>query len=65
MAHTHHCQICKQVTAVCDDNHCQGDEGHYCPTHHPDPQFHIEDKPTVRMTVRVDNSDGHSTESQD
>jgi hypothetical protein len=57
MAHTHHCEVCKQPVAICGDDYCQGDSGHYCTAHHPDPQFHHEDEPTVRMTVRVAKED--------
>lgn len=53
MAHTHHCEVCKQPVAVCDDGGCQGDTGHYCTVHHPNPAHHVEDKPTVRMTVKL------------
>lgn len=73
MAHTHHCDVCKQPVAICDGDICQQDvvrdpdtgqpvldadghlqeQKHYCTVHHPDPQFKVEDKPTVRMTVRL------------
>lgn len=51
--HTHHCEVCKQVVASCSDEHCQGDTGHFCTAHHPDPQFQRVDPPTVRMHVKV------------
>lgn len=40
MSHTHHCPVCKVPVAVCSDEHCLGDEGHYCTLHHPDPAYH-------------------------
>jgi len=66
MAHTHFCEVCKQPVAHCDDP-CQHEGKHYCSVHVP-PELHaskkspyfgkrVEDKPTVRMTVRVDNSE--------
>jgi hypothetical protein len=60
VSHTHHCshthnngQRCNEVVAVCGDEHCQGDEGHYCTRHHPDPNHRREDPPVIRMTVAV------------
>jgi hypothetical protein len=57
MSHTHHCVICMQPVAVCDSDTCQHEGPQYCTVHHPDPAFKVEDKATVRMTVRVDNSE--------
>jgi hypothetical protein len=55
MGHTHHCEVCKQPVAICGESYCeQDDQRHYCSVHHPDPSFHIEDKPIVRMTVKVE-----------
>lgn len=56
MAHTHECAICKQIVAHCDGE-CQHQGEQFCSVHHPDPQFKVEDKPTVRMTVKVAKDD--------
>lgn len=53
MSHTHHCEVCKQPVAICDGDSCVQEGPHYCTVHHPDPQFRVEDKPTVRMTVKL------------
>ena len=59
MAFTLHCPVCKQVTGHVADDHrgevpmVDGQPAEYCSVHHPDPDHRIEDKPTVRMTVRV------------
>lgn len=50
--HTHFCGTCGAMVAVCTED-CQHTGPQYCSIHHPDPQFKIEDKPTVRMTVKV------------
>lgn len=57
MSHAHHCKVCGQLVAMCDGDTCAQEQDHYCSVHHPDPAHHVEDKPTVRMTVRVDNSE--------
>lgn len=65
MAHTHQCKVCKVPVAICDDVGChQGkhpetgdlipvDTHDYCSLHHPDEANRVEDKPVVRMTVKV------------
>lgn len=52
MAHTHHCKVCNIAVAICDGP-CIQEEDHYCSQHHTDANFRIEDKPTVRMTVKI------------
>jgi hypothetical protein len=55
MAHTHHCKICKIPVAVCSDERCQGDEGHFCTIHHPDPQYQRDLQPPPGRTTVVVN----------
>lgn len=50
--HSHFCKVCLTQTAVCDGP-CVQEEDHYCSQHHPDPEHRVEDKPTVRMTVKL------------
>lgn len=62
-AHVHHCAICGQVVATCSSDTCQHDGPQYCSVHVPvahhtdkkHPYFgtRVEDKPTVRMHVKL------------
>lgn len=61
--HTHYCAICGTQVAVCDHEGCEHEGPQYCSVHvpqelheavgHPYEGKRIEDKPTVRMTVKV------------
>lgn len=50
--HSHYCDVCKVFVAACADQ-CVHDGKSFCSQHHPDPEHRIEDKPTVRMTVKI------------
>jgi len=64
---TLYCKTCKQQVGMVEDGHSDADgRDHFCTVHVPselhemkDHQYEgarVEDKPTVRMTVKVDNS---------
>lgn len=64
MAHTHECETCKQPVAHCEGV-CKHEGPQHCSMHvpmeyHNDPDHpyagaRVDDKPTVRMTVKVAN----------
>lgn len=51
-AHNHFCETCQTAVAHCAGV-CQNPGKHYCSAHHPSPKHRIEDKPMVRMHVKV------------
>jgi hypothetical protein len=54
---TLHCPKCGEVTAVVSEDHdfesSPMPEESHCSAHHPNPEFRVENKPTVRMTVAI------------
>lgn len=53
-AHNHFCAVCLQPVAHCGaGGSCQHPDPQYCSVHHPDPEYRAEDKPVIRMHVKL------------